>query len=475
MKIDIEPMSLISGFGNGKTTYEKKGLPRGVGIGIVVMFIGIAVWACWSLFGKSKTDRTYDKGLELYNTGKTTDDLETLGEARKLLNGVGDYKDAMKYVAAIDAFSNDLTVYRKAEALYENGNRSDAIQTYHSVESFRDSKTRMEGVALELVQEGKGLKEEGKRTRDVKKLDEAEARFSVIPEYSDYYKDAKSHLDEVKTVRSEIEAEEGQEKTYLKAQELENNDDPVGAQEKYMSIAGYKDVDSCLYRVGETIMKKASVAFEAKNYTEALKLIENIDEKKEWTGYAEAVDLKDKINAIQPSENKIGGDEHDTGVSKTQIKTDDNEKQDGNEEKTEVSVKYLAVLDSRDTHYDSSWYHHGFEFKNNQYDNEGGNHSNTLLGGDGYMTFKNRIPHTDQRYNWLRGTLFIAKDCSSTVKDPVKILVQDENGTDLYEKTLLSGDAPESFSIPISTVDCVTIWFYGYHENGGVGELRMVE
>ena len=78
--------------------------------------------------------------------------------------------------------------------------------------------------------------------------------------------------------------------------------------------------------------------------------------------------------------------------------------------------------------------------------------------------------------------MFVQEDCQATSDDPVFLLVRDGNGNDIYKQTLVSGYEPKSFSIDVSGIDDIVIYFDGYtgtfvdnYYYGAVGELALIK
>lgn len=454
---------------------------------IVVAVIIFNIFLVKTVVGKIKANsdvrKTYKTAVENYENGSKNYDIELMELAYNGFSEVQDYKDSKDYMGKITEEKSRMTDYESAMSYYESGDYANAFIGFHGLGDYRDSEKNIKSMADSLYSSGKGK-------MDNKEYEEARKLLLMIPDYSgSCYDNAQELLASI----DEKQQSDMLEKNYQEAVEKFNSEDYAGAQSLFIKIRDYSNSEDYIDQIGNHYYTAAQDAYDSKDYNGCLDAIGYIDTESEWKKYNDALDLKESFKTDykgyveETAKQKL--DEEGYASFKEFVNGSVNEFYSKNEADS-LLKSYEPVYLSDMTSYDEgewegapSLMDTGFSntdlcFEDNLYDEEGNCHQNCMVGGGCYVTYH---LGDGSKYRTLNGVMFVIKDHQATKDNPVFILVRDGEGKDLYRGELYSGYGNESFSVDVSGIEDITIYFDGLNgglwENdqyGAIGELCLM-
>lgn len=289
----------------------------------------------------------------------------------------------------------------------------------------------------------------------------------------------------------QIATEDPRQETYEMACEAYNAENYETAQSLYMQIEDYKDSKSYLNEIGSYYYNQLDQLYKNGEYDESAGVIELCDEKSEYPdGYKKTQKKKDMyISEIAENvENEALNLLYSEGYDSFEKYVADSENGLFNSTAANTIIEaYKPVYVSSLTPYeegewqqaekiaDSGWSNRDLEFEDGVYDDAGNVHNNCLVGGGCSLAY-----HIGGKYSRLSGTMFVQQDNQATSDSPVFLLIRDGDGNDLYRDTLVSGYDPKYFSIDVTGIEDIVIYFDGFRGGfldsyyyGGVGEMSL--
>lgn len=295
------------------------------------------------------------------------------------------------------------------------------------------------------------------------------------------------------TTEEKVTTEDPQKETYETACESYSAGDYETAQSLYMEIEDYSDSKNYLNKIGAYYYKQLDSLYKDGKYDELVDIIEKCDEKAEYPdGYQKTIKKKDKYKSefAEKIENEAANLLYSEGYDSFEKYVTDSE--NGLFDSTAANAiieAYKPVYMSSLTPYDegewqqadkiadSGWSNRELEFEDGVYDDAGNVHNNCLVGGGCSLAY-----HIGGKYSLLTGTLFVQQDNQATNDSPVFLLIRDGDGNDLYRDTLVSGYESKYFSIDVSGIEDIVIYFDGFsggfldsYYYGGVGEMALIK
>lgn len=289
----------------------------------------------------------------------------------------------------------------------------------------------------------------------------------------------------------QIATEDPRQETYEMACVAYNAENYETAQSLYMQIEDYKDSKSYLNEIGSYYYNQLDQLYKNGEYDELAGVIELCDEKSEYPdGYKKTQKKKDMyISEIAENvENEALNLLYSEGYDSFEKYVADSENGLFNSTAANTIIEaYKPVYVSSLTPYeegewqqaekiaDSGWSNRDLEFEDGVYDDAGNGHNNCLVGGGCSLAY-----HIGGKYSRLSGTMFVQQDNQATSDSPVFLLIRDGDGNDLYRDTLVSGYDPKYFSIDVTGIEDIVIYFDGFRGGfldsyyyGGVGEMSL--
>lgn len=429
-----------------------------------------------------KKSMNYKKAIKSYEDGIEKCDIGELEDARSGFTEVQGYKDSDTYITKTNEAMENIDKYEDAEAYLDSGDYENAINNFIELGDFKDSRAKLEDISQVLYSNAVNDANSGQ-------YEDAANMLSRIPDGVEVYDSAQQALSDV------AELAENQENAaiYDAAYEAYKSADYHTAQSYFMEIADYSNSKDFLNSIGDYYFKKLPALYKTGNYKELVDIIEMCDEKAEYPGgYNKVIQTRDKYKdeyyakIEQDAVELLYSDGY--GRFKDYVKDSTNElfdSTDANSILNAHSPVYLSTLtpydegewQQTDKLADIGWSNMGLEFADGVIDEDGQTHSNTLIGGGCSLTY-----HIDGQYQILSGTMFVQQDCQATTDDPVFLLIRDGDGNDLYKETLVSGYGAKSFTVDVTGIDDIVIYFDAYigtfvdnYYYGGVGEMALIK
>jgi hypothetical protein len=263
------------------------------------------------------------------------------------------------------------------------------------------------------------------------------------------------------------------------------------AQKDFLEISDYSDSALYLDDVGSKIYSSAKNNYDNKQYGDCVELLNNIDASSKWKNYTDALTLEESAKSEyrgQIEENakeRLCNEGYD--AMKEYVNGCVNAAFTSSEASSIINTYKPVALSTLTPFEEKSWQaapklaSTGFSnaelyFENGIRDCDGNTYSNTMLGGGYYSSY-----YLGGEYSYLVGTMFVLENCQATTDKPVILAVFTGDGERLFYDEVLSGYGPKSFSIDVSGVESISVYFDGFQgdiwENdvyGGVGEFSLI-
>lgn len=458
---------------------------KGDAIIIVLMAISLISFAIAGgsrLVTNMKRSSCYKKAVKTYEEGIDKSDVTALENSRSGFSEVQGYKDSDIYLSQIDNTIANVDNYNNAETYRDSGDYAKAIDIYSELGDFKDSEDKLEKVAAALY---------SKAVDDAnsEKYDEALNELSQIPSGVGVYDKSQQAISDI----AELAENQKNADIYDSAYEAYKSGDYSSAQSSFMKISDYSNARDFLNAIGDYYYKRMPTLYKNGDYKGLVQAIEMCDERAEYpAGYEKVIQIRDKYKDeyTEKVEKKSLDLLYNNGYGefKSYINDSINELFDSAAATSILNAHSPVYLSSltpyeegewqmTDKLADIGWSNMGLDFADGVTDDTGHTHSNTLIGGGCSLAY-----HIGGQYELLTGTMFVQEDCQATSDDPVFLLVRDGNGNDIYKQTLVSGYEPKSFSIDVSGIDDIVIYFDGYtgtfvdnYYYGAVGELALIK
>lgn len=261
-----------------------------IGIISILLILVFNVCIIRSVVTKVKETRefrkTYKSAVEDYNSGTENYDVTKLNSAYEKFVSIKGYKDSDEYISSIEEIMSNIQTYEEALTKCKSNEYIDAFRMLYELGDFRDSRQQISSISNELYLKA----EQNMKNGD---YEEASKSLLMIPEYAgNVYADAQRLLDQV----SEKEKYKQEEHDYKAAVEKYNEKKYEEAQDIFIKIRDFENAEEYLEQIGSCILDKAQKAYANKEYKISIDLLKRIDEETEWSGYSDAIIMKDKIN-----------------------------------------------------------------------------------------------------------------------------------------------------------------------------------
>lgn len=423
----------------------------------------------------------YNSAVKLYETSFDKADLQGMENAYQQFAFLGDYKDAIFYTNKVKDDEEKIMGYNNGIIYFEDNRYKDAFDSFSDVRGLWDTDTYIVTMT-ELLYESASLDIDNHNYQDAK------TKLGIIPEYSDGYK----KVQELYALIDGYEEEYNNSIIYADAVSLYESGEYIKAQGKFLDIPEYSDSYAYLENIGSNLYAAAQSEYATRNYGGCVDIIGYIDTSKEWSGHKNAIELRDTVKAEYKAEITIVASEKLRSECYAAMKEYVSECVNAaftSSDATSLINEYKPIALSTLTPYEeNAWqsapYIASIGFSNQELyfedgvrDCDGNTYSNVMLGGGYYSSY-----YLGGKYSFLTGTMFVLEGCQATTDKPVLLAVFNGDGEQMFYEEVLSGYGPKSFSIDVSGVEQISVYFDGFTGDfvwgndvyGGVGDFSLI-
>ena len=256
---------------------------------VLVVFIAVDVWVFSSVFksnkDKSEKQSTYKEAVEEYEKASAEYNTVGLESAKAKFSSIIGYEQSSEYISKIDDEIVSIELYEKGVDAYGNNDYDGVYQCFQNILDYRESMKYVKDMSESILSTADDLIKD-------EKYDQATKLLLKIPEYmGEYHDQAKQKYSSIEGIK----VEKNKARKYQDALKKYDDKDYVAAQTGFMEIRDYKDSQSYLEKIGETLYDKAKKLQESKAYGKAIESLNPIVGSNTWSGYQSALDLKEKI------------------------------------------------------------------------------------------------------------------------------------------------------------------------------------
>lgn len=427
-------------------------------------------------------NRRYKDAIKLYNSSCENYNLEGMCSARNEFISLDEFKDSVDYANNAEYEIERLNMYNDAYSYFVERKYNEAFSIFEFIIEYRNSKELASILANELYSDAELNIENAE-------YDAAKNKLNMIPVYlPDEYERAQSLYSQVDAIKTERENAANYESAICKY----NAKDIEEAQKLFIKLDDYKNTKSYLDSIGQDIYNQAMALYNSKDYVQCYEKLELIDTQKEWSGYSQAITLKDDVKKEYVANVETNALQILDETGYRAFKEYVNGATNGIFTRNDAAVllnahkpEFLSDMDffdsfewqSADSLMASGWQNFDLYFEDDVKDTYGNYHSHSLLGGgcaNGY--------YLGGKYTRITGTLFIIDGHRATEDRPVFIAIKNGDGEMLYTGKLMSGYDNLDFSVDVTGEEKIYIYFDGFYGNfidsdfyGGAGEVALLK
>lgn len=419
---------------------------------IIIMIAGIiATITCIIVINISKHEKVikteYNNAIELF-------DNEQYGEAKEIFVSLNGYKDSINYIEQINTkLQEQDQQYNEALSDMELEDYQSAIVIFSQIQEYLDTNIYLQECVEHLLSQANELTSN-------EQYDEAIELLEDLPENINQYENIKETLANISELK--------QKKNYDIAVKLYDSQEFVEAQSKFLEMPDYEESRKYIDLIGDILYEDAKNLFNNMKYVECVDTLKYIDENKEWSNYKSAKTLQE--NAIESYKTEIenaaleilkNGSYKEFSDYLIENVCDIYSSDEASKLIKQWKPQNVSSLDVFNKEDDAGIYCREFQYESGVVDNVGKTHNNVLLGG-GYT----EVYHINKEYDKLSGCAFILQKAATTKKKLV-LQIRDENDNVLYYLEMTGGDIPVEFSVDISEVVDLKIYFNGFNGSWG--------
>ncbi len=428
-----------------------------------------------------KNKKAYKSAVTLYEDSFANADVEGMESSYQSFVDLGSYKDSVDYAARVYNDKELVSKYNEGIRFFNDKSYVDAFDCFSYVTGRWDTDSYVTTMSDELYQEA---------VVNIEEHDYAGARnkLKIIPEYSEEYGSAQ----ELYSLIDGYEQEYNNSLVYAEAVSFYESGDLIMAQKNFLTIAEYSDSSTYLEKIGKKFYRSAKSDYGDKNYGACVDILNRIDTSEEWNGYEKAVSLMktaktDYRTKIERNASKKLRSEGYSAM-KEYVNSCVNAAFTSSDATAVINTYKPVELSTLTPFEEDSWqaapYIASAGFSNTELyfedgirDCDGNTYANTMLGGGYYSSY-----YLDGKYTYLTGVMFVLEGCQATKDKPVILAVFSGDGEQLFYDEVLSGYGPKSFTIDVSGVESISVYFDGFHGDfvwgndvyGGVGEFCLI-